>query len=280
MHAARILTIAALSLAGINAHAGIGGYGAVAEARTFDDCSFICSPPGGVDASATPAGGEFATSALVDFTSSSGRGFAEAAFTGDVFTPLLRALGSSPAGQTTGGEGIATAIQRWAFTGASPEDFSVTVTVDADFTLPNANSDVEARGRFAVYTLSDPIFTSDYSTGVLEEIQGPANDQGALFETGQVSDSPFFAPGSGFDTETVNFTLNPGDVVYVFAQLAAKGENGGISDATSTLTVTFGPGDPVQLLSATVVPVPAAVWLFGPAVLTLAGIGRRRRASL
>ncbi len=258
MHAARIVIIAALSLTTVHVHAATTGYGAVAEARTFDDCSFICSPPGGVDASAVPAGGELATSALVDFTSSSGRGFAEAAFTGDVFAPLLRALGSSPAGQTTGGEGIATAIQRYEFTGAAPEDFSITVTVDADFSLPNANSDVEARGRLAVYTLVDPIFTTDFSTGVLESIQVPADEQGAVFEVGQVSDNPFFAPGSGFDTDTVNFTLNPGDVLYVFAQLTAKGENGGVADATSTLTVTFGPTDPVQLLAPSVVPVPAA----------------------
>ena len=97
------------------------------------------------------------------------------------------------------------------------------------------------------------------------------------------NDTLFLTPGLTIDSASFDFLVNPGDQLYVLAQLEAKSERGGIADAGSTLEVSFTGGD-TSLLdaaigSAVTVPAPASLWLLLPFVGFLLAGDRTRRGS-
>jgi len=91
---------------------------------------------------------------------------------------------------------------------------------------------------------------------------------------------------SGANTETANLTSDPGGVTFNSAvsefyngvEFSIVGLNF-IGDYTVSLGAGASGGpDELVAVSGTVVPVPAAVWLFGSGLLALVGFGRSRRA--
>jgi len=77
--------------------------------------------------------------------------------------------------------------------------------------------------------------------------------------------------------DQLNFTLNNGDEFYLMAALSAGADGAGASAMSwSTLTMAF---DTTELLAASVVPLPATVWLFCTGLLGLVGVARRKKAA-
>ncbi|MEM6574650.1 MAG: hypothetical protein AAF736_10290, partial [Pseudomonadota bacterium] len=72
----------------------------------------------------------------------------------------------------------------------------------------------------------------------------------------------FLLPTLDLSEETLEFTLNPGDEVYVFMQLESKSERGAVVDATNTFGVSFVAGD-AAMLSPTIEPLPELVFANG-----------------
>jgi len=63
---------------------------------------------------------------------------------------------------------------------------------------------------------------------------------------------------------------------YVVAQLDATAQNG-FADASHTFSMNFADDSGLSAASLSAIPVPAAVWLFGSGLLSLAGIARQKR---
>jgi hypothetical protein len=235
------------------------GYGAVADVGTYDSCAVLCLRPGGLNDQIFN-GGEFTSSASATIDNGTAFGFASALFQGDVFSPLLRSRAESPLGDVTAGDGIATAVQGYTYMGAAAQDFSIFVSLSGTIDEPNTSSEGSIEGRAAVYSHPDAPFGTNYSSFIFEEI--PSG--GVLLANEQL----FLNPSLDLSAATLNFTLNPGDEVYVWMQLETKSERGAIVNALNTFSMTFTAGD-TATLQATVVPEPASMWLFWSGLITL-----------
>ena len=165
-----------------------------------------------------------------------------------------------------------TAIQGYTFTGGETTDFSLFVELDGTTIEPQASSDAVISAALAVYILQDAPFVTDFGTLIFEIVPDPDNEGEVLAQ-----DQLFLTPGldTTFASATLDFTLNPGDEIYVFAGLSARAARGGSANATNTLTMSF---DDASQLQAAAIPVPAAVWLFGSALGLVAGLRRLRSA--
>ncbi len=243
----------------------VSGYGVSASASTSPDCPLGCN--GGSNELVTD-GGEFATAATAEVNNATATGFGSGSFGGSAFTPLLRASATSPLGASTQGFALTTAVQGYTFTGATTTSFSLFVELHGTTNEPDFSSDARIRSDLAVYILPDAPFVTHFGTLIFEYV---ALTPGAEL---LANESLFLSAGLGTDlaSTTLNFSLDPGDEIYVFANLSARASRGGSADATNTLSMTF---NDASLLQATVVPVPAAVWLFGSALIGLLGIRRR-----
>lgn len=78
-------------------------------------------------------------------------------------------------------------------------------------------------------------------------------------------------------TDSLSITLNDGDEFAVWALLYIGGGNGGQVQAMNSLDLTFSNNTGLSS-PASVVPVPAAIWLFASGLLGLVGIARRKNA--
>jgi hypothetical protein len=75
--------------------------------------------------------------------------------------------------------------------------------------------------------------------------------------------------------DQLQLTLNNGDEFYVLAALTAAADGmSAVADSFSTFEMGF---NTTELVPATVVPVPAAAWLFCSGLIGLIGISRRKR---
>lgn len=149
-------------------------------------------------------------------------------------------------------------------------DFSVVVNT-SEFPTPGANF-----GLQSFYFNYDPTLTVDSSniTNIMPSTWDISTDRGA---GGGFGFFEFKLAGTGQTrTETLTFTISgiDGDTIEDYA-IGYEG----IGEAYFAAHVAgWGDNGEYSAKFATVVPVPAAVWLFGTGLIGLAGIARRKRA--
>ncbi len=244
-----LLSSVALAQGGITS-----GYGAIADVGFYDSCATICLRPGGLDDQRVD-GGEFFENAAADlFNSGTENAFGSASFNGDAFSPLLRARARSPLDDNNAVDAIVTAIQGYTFMGASPETFTILASLTGTVDQPDNRAEGVIRGRIAVYRYENATFSTDFATFIFEEVAG----EGEVIDQAQL----FLLPTLDLSEDTLEFTLNPGDEVYVFMQLESKSERGAVVDATNTFGVSFTSGDSA-MLSPVVEPLPELVFSDG-----------------
>lgn len=73
-------------------------------------------------------------------------------------------------------------------------------------------------------------------------------------------------------SQSVQLAVNPGDTIFSLVLFQTIGNQGGFVDALSTFNTGF---EDTSKLSLTTVPIPAAAWLFGSALLGLATLKRK-----
>jgi hypothetical protein len=240
----------------------IDGYGVSAAASTASNCPSYCTTAGGGDFQYDNDGGEFNTSAYA-FENSYAEGEAYAALNGMTYLPTLKVQASSDEGRQ--GSATAFGIQGFTYSGAA-------TTINLDFNLhgsvvdnPTGYTGNTLQASVAVLKGSQLDYYADFSTLVYE----------VAFDLDTLGiESIFINEGINIDMPGfISFDIADGDDFYVVAQLRATGKNG-YADAWNTLTLEF--DDDTGLEAAGVVPVPAALWLFGSGLLGLVGVARRR----
>lgn len=256
--------------ASINAQAAIiSGYGVQASAGTASNCPSFCTTADGGDFQSNVDGGEFSNSATAS-ENSYGSASATASYTGvsPTFLPTLAVDASSGLGRRA--DANAFGVQGYTYNGAA-------TTITLDFNLHGSVGDNPSgyiynnlRADIAVVTGSAMNWYPDYATLIFELV---AFDPGLSVvgnETVFITDGvDVNAPGF------ISFDITDGMDFYVVASMGATAQNG-FATALNTLSMQFDNDMGLTAASASVVPVPAAVWLFGSGLIGLIGVAKRK----
>ena len=166
--------------------------------------------------------------------------------------------------------GSASAIQQYTYLGAGPETYTIEYTLDGEFALSAA----DAASLMSIYG-GVTVYGSPFVPGAEVNPTLDFDYQGE--SASAIGTAPFSLTGS------VEFTVSPGDIVYVAANLFATADSShevsGSVDALHTLSLAFTSGNPSLLTpEATAVPEPgtATLLLVGSAIL---GAARHRRRA-
>lgn len=256
----------------------LSGYGAVATTWTADNCPSYLQCNNGVNAdigqvaAVASDGGEFISSATAsEDTYAMGQALAE--LTGDTYLPVLKAQTSADPAKA--GFARAFASQGFTYSGSTATTVNLNINLHGVIGVYDANTgntdDLVA--TVAVIIGSEmPWYTGDISLLSAEIASGETLGLEYLTIT----------PDDGLDVDvntstTISFNLDPGTDFFVVAALTAHSLNG-YANGWNTLTMAFDDNTGLTAASAGTVPEPTALWLFGTALVGLAGVRKRKKA--
>ena len=273
-----LLLLATLLSFSASVNAAVTGWGAFADIQ-IKNCGSVCNPFPWDEV------GGLQTSASASDTNGTSNGFAEATLSGSgvIATPTLRGYA-----QSQSGIGVLThAVGAQGYTyGGIAQTITLDVNLDAILTDPSSNTDASAEARIAVVFANNLPFTpfeTDFGEFYFETVPAVA----PLAKKDSISVFSSINSGVG----SLSFDVMPGDEFLIWASLDVEAVGAGaIADARNTLTMEFFDAtgkviDDSSILIAEamadvgVVPLPAAVWLFGTALLGLVGFAKRRKAA-
>ena len=248
-----------------NASAAITtGWGTYASTNTASNCPSYCG--GGGDFQYDSMGDEFITASSAE-ENAYANAKAYASLSGSSYLPTLKVEASAAQGK--GGSASAFAVQGFSYTGAATSTITLNVNLHGSVgDAASGYSNNTLRGDIAIFIGEGLEWYPHFSTLVYEvAYSAPVENAG--------TESLFITNGNDVNTAvSMSFDLNAGDSFYVVSLMAANSKNGFV-DGWNTMTMDF--NDASQLQAVSQVPVPNAAWLFGSALVALAGIGRTRR---
>ncbi len=244
-------------------------WGAQTDISMITPCPSFCGGSGG-QSSFSSDGGEFSSSAFTTLAGFGGTGQATANLNGPTLLPVLGAEGFSGQNSRTGSSAVG--MHGYAYSGAAPTTISLDIQLDGERGGTSDPTDAFVRSNVAVILGDVNDFVTDWSTFIFEVV--PLTP--GLTELGRSSLSLDLNAGQQTRSDSIEFTLNPGDEIFIWAGLEAGGTRGGFGDAFNTLTMSY--SDDTGITPTSVVPVPAAAWLFASGLFGLIAIAWRRAA--
>jgi hypothetical protein len=249
-----------------SAHAAT--WGAEVGISMITPCPSFCGGFGG-QSDFSFDGGEFSNSAFTSLSNFGGTGQGSASLSGPTILPVLGAEGFSGSNSRTNTNAVG--MLGYTYSGASATTISLDIVLDGERGGTTNPSDAWVRSDVAVILGDVNDFVTDYPTFIFEVVPGTPG----LSVLGESNMSLDLNAGQQTKNGSIGFTLNPGDEFFVWAGLEAGGIRNGFGDAFNTLSMSFSDDTGI---SASVIPVPAAVWLFGSGLIGLIGIARRKKA--
>jgi hypothetical protein len=239
---------------------------AAVRLSSISPCPSFCGGSGRVSDFASD-GGSLATSAAQSLNNAQGDGRGDVTFLGPAGLPILRAEAFSQPNARI--ETRTFAMRAFDYIGAQALNGSVDILFDGIASAPVV-SDARLTANIGIALAQDLDFVADYSTWASEVVPGTpgASMLGEEFLSIPVNAGPQSLPGS------VPFDVSPGDRIFVFIEMRARGTRGGSADAFNTFTVDF--SDPS---SFSALPEPGGLVLLGVGFAALSGVRPRAKAS-
>lgn len=215
-----------------------------------------------------------ASSELSSINETRGSASASAALSGGLSTPVLKAKSAANA-ILKGAFSSAFALQGYTYNGPG-ETLTLNINLNGVINDPEMDaSDTNVSLDVVLYQTNPFIFFTSHRPTLEAEagakpLKQPNNSEASLRLQLDWT-NPTSASGS------ISLNVATGDEFYLYALLGANsksGTNSTSADAFNTGTMSF-LGNP-NLVAAGVVPVPAAMWLFGSGLIGLVGIARRK----
>jgi len=257
---------ASLIVSGFLTSAHAATWGAEVGISMITPCPSFC---GGIEGSSDFSfdGGEFSTSAFTSLSNFGGTGQGSASLSGPTILPVLGAEGFSGSNSRT--DTNAVGMLGYTYSGATATTISLDIVLDGERGGTTNPSDAWVESDVAIILGDVNDFVTHYPTFIFEVVPLTPG-LSVLAESNMSLD---LNAGPQTKNDSIGFTLNPGDEFFVWAGLRAGGIRNGFGDAFNTLSMSF--SDDAGI-STSVVPVPAAVWLFGSGLIGLIGIARRK----
>jgi len=183
--------------------------------------------------------------------------------------PVLGAEGFSGPDSRT--DSYAVGMLGYTYAGATATTISLDIVLDGESGGTTDPFDAWVESNVAVILGDVNDFVIHYPTFIFEVVPGNPD----LSVLGESNMSLDLNAGPQTLTGSISFTLNPGDEFFVWAGLEAGGIRDGYGDAFNTLSMSF---SDAAGITPNIIPVPAAVWLFGSGLIGLIGIARRKKA--
>jgi hypothetical protein len=271
------VAVAALALASIPSLASAAAVQAVVTGvSTSFPCPSFCGGAGARFFGDAGGGVGFTTSHTA-VNNIDGIAQAQADLNGLVELPVLRAqaFGLPNAGATAQAAGMQGFYYDGSGSGTYQLDIALSGIVNNPSVVPG-RQDGSLTANVFIFRDNDPSTDTPYSNSYgsfLFEIIPSSSDLEVLTDAGLLQ----IAPDNVQHTVSTSLSvsgLNPGDLIYVWAQVQASGLRGGSGDGYDTMTMQF---QNASGLSHSPVPIPGAFALFTPAALLLSARIRRRK---
>ena len=233
------------------------------------DCSGSCT---NFSFGPTMGGPGISNSGLSEISAPRGNAKASAVLAGDISSPILKAEAyANP--NSHGAFATAFGVQGYTYTGIGE---TVVININLDGLVDDPESDAGDTSAFmevVIYRPDNFAFIAhrpslDFEFGAMPFQQSGGSEASVFLQLDYMNPTT--------DSGQISIDLANGDEFYLWALLRAEAEAGlsaTSADAFNTGTISFA-GDPL-LEAAAPVPVPAALWLLGSALVGLVRFGSR-----
>lgn len=276
-----ILLSFALTIPTLSQASSITGYGTYTSTSTANKCTSLTCETGYDDITGITgdfqydsAGGQYRNTATSSETTYA-NARASSTLSGTSYLPTLRVQTTADTGR--GAWANAFGVQAYTYTGLDSSIFTLDYNLHGSVgsNPTGAINSSYLRADIAILIGNEPHLEWYPDIPTLYYELGYGFDQAGM-------DTLFINNGVDVNnSSSLSFGLNPGDIFYVIASIGAKSLDG-YADSWNTFSMNF--LDDTNLVAATApevsaVPVPAAAWLFGSALLGFIGISRRKNTA-
>jgi hypothetical protein len=271
------IILTAIAAIAVPQQASAAFFAAKTAVSTISPCPSYCGGPGAIFEYDIDGGVGVGSSQSLVPAGVNGTGASAAHLNGGgLALPTLGADAFSEADSRVSANGAA--MNSYTYSGA-PSTFTMLTTLHGHVTNGTHAYDGNLSSNLEVVMANDLDFASDFGTFHYEIV--PLTPGATSLGTSSINFRALNLVDSGPQsvTDSLTFTLEDGDMIFIWSNLLATGTRSGVAVGGHTFTAEFTAGN-VDGLTPSYVPVPAAVYLFGSGVVLLGGLMRRNKDKI